>query len=479
MVKKMKKAVITILGLIGHQKKEQEIEAGKIKDIYKNIPKEEQAFYSIDNDAIDIKIKGKNYLNMLNLISSEDFFTDYDIIAIGTEKAINIQKKVLEYENLEDREIKYISITDENDYTKLFKKINNLVADSAYNEVIFDVSHGFRHLPILATVSLIIQNIKNPDKIKHILFAKEIESYREYQVIDLQEYLDLANLSFILTNFKKNYTTAKHIIIKNKKYKPLLESMNDFSSHLMALSLETLLTTSTKNLIDAIDKLLQDDNQILKKELEDLKEHIESVFKKHSHRYVTYYKLAIDLFHKGYIAQALSLLYEGIGFYAKTSFAKYSNELNNTIKQFEMKIKNKQPIHDKNPDKIADYYTLTSACRSYILFPQEKSNNKKANNDKLLSSYKKQIYSQLNNIENFSKYCEKLGDTRNNLLHSNSSEKIKDIKELMEEIINNYKKYCIEEDILKFQKKSLNYQPKRTGLKIVKKAKEKPNVKQS
>ncbi|GAB1464836.1 hypothetical protein MASR2M54_03360 [Aliarcobacter cryaerophilus] len=88
-------------------------------------------------------------------------------------------------------------------------------------------------------VDLIIQNFQDTQKLKKILFAKEIQAFKEYEIIDLKEYLELANISFVLTTFEKNYTVASHI--KSVKYSKLLKELNDFSNDLMALNIGNLL----------------------------------------------------------------------------------------------------------------------------------------------------------------------------------------------------------------------------------------------
>lgn len=46
-------------------------------------------------------------------------------------------------------------IKNENDFDEIFSIIDKIV--SGYDEVIVDVSHGFRHLPILMIVDVIIR----------------------------------------------------------------------------------------------------------------------------------------------------------------------------------------------------------------------------------------------------------------------------------------------------------------------------------
>ena len=116
------------------------------------------------------------------------------------------------------------NISDEKDYDIVFKQINELLND--YDEVIIDVSHGFRHLPILMTINLIVQNIVNSKKITSILFAKEIVKFKEYEMIDLVGYLDLSNIAFTLARFSENYTVSRNIHFRDKTYQELVDSLN-------------------------------------------------------------------------------------------------------------------------------------------------------------------------------------------------------------------------------------------------------------
>jgi len=435
-----KKAVITILGLIGHTKKEQYIENNEIRDRFVDKEDRDKAKYTLSQElSSSISLEEKNYINMLTLLAEN---SEEILIAVGTSKAISIQKEAIDFIKTE-KDISYIEIEDESEYASILKVIDNTI--SKYDEVIFDVSHGFRHLPILATVALIVKNIKDANKIQHILFAKEINPYTEYKIIDLKEYLDLASLSFVLANFKDNYTTSNHIKINNKNYIKLIESMNYFSANLMALSLEHLLVNSTPNLISEIDNILEDEMTILEQELVDLKTHLKNNFSKKSHRYETYYYLAKDLKEKGYLVQALSLLFESVGFYIKTSFSKFSVELKKLIDKEENSIKNGK----------SDYYKLTNACRSYMLYSKDKDANachsqEKKNTDYKLKDYRKIIYSQVENKCDFRKFCKEIGDRRNNLLHSNSGETIDNIVSVMDRLMSDYEKFCIDGDVLKF-----------------------------
>lgn len=409
-----RKAVITILGI------------GFVTDKNKRAE-----YYFEENLKNNFTLKKDNYTNMFPLLI--DSFTDYEIVPIFTKEAKETNQKVLKDENINWDNFQDEYYIDKNEtYDKTLKVINYAI--SQYDEVIFDMSHGFRSLPILATVALITQNIQDKNKIKEIFFAKEIEDRSKYEIVSLLEYLDLANLSFIISNFKDNYTVSKHIQIKSEKYKNLIDKMNSFSSDIMSLSLENLLDTTAIELTNEIQKITYDKDTILINELEFLRVHIEKTFSKKNHRYETYYYLAKELYDRGYLVQALSLLFESLGFYIKTSFSKFSDKLKDLIDQEEKKIK----------DGKSDYYKLTSACRSYMLFDNDK------NTDKKLKPCSEIIYSQVNNKSEFRVFCEQIGDRRNNLLHSNSGETIDNISEVMKDLMQNYEKFCIKDNVLKF-----------------------------
>ena len=119
----------------------------------------------------------------------EKFSDDYKIVPLYAKEAKSVNEKVLQKSDIAfaNFDEKYF-IDDDKNFTKLFNIINSAIDE--FDELIVDVSHGFRHLPILMIVDLIIQNFQNTSKIKNILFAKEIIYREEYEIIDLKEYLE-------------------------------------------------------------------------------------------------------------------------------------------------------------------------------------------------------------------------------------------------------------------------------------------------
>ncbi len=441
----MKKAVITILGLAGGKYDKKEDKAINYKSKH---------LYYFEND----KKNQKEYSNILPLLISK-YSKEYKIIPLFTEEAKAVQSKILvenekqeDFLNIFDNEYK---IEDENNFYNILSLVNNTI--SKYDKVIFDVTHGFRHLPILATISLIMQNIKSFNKIEKILFAKELTKAEkgvkgEYEIIDLKEYLDLANLSFIITNFKDNYTISENIKVEENKYKPLLESFSKFSKDIMALSMNNLFTNTYPNLMMNIQAIKND--FLLKDELEAIENSFSKIFDyRGKKRYITYFELSKELKEKDYLLQSISLLSEAKGFYIKSSMKKISPEIGNYFEEIEEKIieiANKTERLEEE-EQYYNYYQLNQECKKiystkkYHLYQKNRAiyqTFKLIKSKEIIKNIKDNIGFNMS-FKNFIWY-----DLRNKLVHANSLENIRNVKESINNDIKNFEKFCITNDIL-------------------------------
>lgn len=391
-----KKAVITILGTIGE------------KDNHK------EAIYYFEEK----KEEKKEYFNTFPLLI-ENFSKDYKIVPLYTKEAKSVNESVLQKSNIlfKDFDEKYF-IDDDKNFTKLFNVINSAIEE--FEELIIDVSHGFRHLPILMVVDLIIQNFQDTSKIKQILFAKEIIQFKEYEIIDLKEYLDLANISFVLTTFEKNYTVASHI--KSIKYQKLLKELNDFSNDLMALNLSNLFKSANELIIE-LDKV-QDVS--IKKQAQSLKKVILNLSNfKGKKRYLVYYELSKNLFQKKYMLLSLALLYESIRMYIKSYIKKQHKEL---VEDIEQQLRN--DIY-----KIGDFFK-NLRWKDYDKFSKDKKNRlyiSEENYKKLKNSFPM----------NLIKLYEEIDNKRNDLAHANSKGTFADIEKDIANLIFKYESLAI------------------------------------
>jgi len=430
----IKLAVITILGTVGGRfdqdlKKFVFVESTK-KSIY------------VSKDKI-LKIKKDSYTNTLPLLI--DSF-DCDIIPIFTQDAKNIQLEVLQkLEQMGDKisvlESGYL-IKDEQDFEKIFHTINTIVNDTQYDRLIIDVTHGFRHLPLLMLIELMIVHFKDTSKIEKILFAKEeVKPIKEnnfvgkYDFIDLKEYLDIANISFILTNFANNFTVSNHI--QSTKYQKLIDALNEFSNDIMALSLNNLFTKSSITLIEELKCI---DNISIKLQSTNLLEEIKRITDyKGKKRYKTYFDLSELLVEKNYILLGISLMYESVRLYVKTTIKKSHKEI---VEKVEKSLKNDLYSIGDFFIKFKNDYNYQQFQKSYkdVLTQEEFVKIKNCFPQQVLNCYKFEI----NNNRDKS-LLDTIAHSRNDLAHANSQKSFRDIKKNIQEVLNRYKEVCIEQ----------------------------------
>ena len=416
MKKKTKKALITILGIQG----------GKVENKKPTIFNfEHKAEYYFEN--MDEK---KPYFNTLPLLMDQ-YQKEYEIVPIYTDDAKTLNQEVLKrYEDTEGKKYdidfkEFAYINDEKNIDEIFSTLNHIF--SKYDKVIVDVTHGFRHLPLLMMVELIMQHFEENEKIEKILFAKEIEKHTPsnkglYELIDLKRYVELANISFVLTNFAKNYTVANHI--KSEPYSKLITALNDFSEDIMALNLQNLFKESSPVLIKELRNI---DDVSIKNMAHKLALEIERLTNyKGKKRYQTYYDLAYDLFEKNYILLSLSLLFESIRLYIKTTIKKEHHQL---VAGIEKKL-------NYNLYKIGDFFKNLK-WKSYEKF----------NIDKKPFDISKEDYNKLKNSfpEHIKDLYDEIDRKRNNLAHANSGKRLKEIRDDVEMLFQKYKKECIDE----------------------------------
>jgi len=428
----MKKGVISVLGKINC-----------------NMDKARRAIYEVDESLKSfVKLKYNNYTNMFPILA-ENFYKDYEIVPIYTKDSKKSQEEVFkicedDHFNNVDEMIKEIFkngvyIENENDFKDILKKIDMKIRE--YDEVIIDISHGFRHLPILMTIDLIITSLKvdSQNKIKSILFAEEIEPYRKYKIIDLKEYLELAKLAFIINVFKDNYSVSNHIQVFSSEYQKLIDLMRKFSKDLMALSIDNLLENIVPELRRELESLLENDFILFKDEIENILETLNKIYVKKEHRYQTFYYIAEDSYQKGYLAVAISLIFEGVSFYLYSFFRDNSKKIANLFEEL------------KNNKKLTNYNIL-DLCRGVFLYNEDKEgigNFKFRDKLKQYENMKEELFLVKKLMKEKIKFYEVIcllkdsRDLRNNLLHANSGDKIEDVDRKVKELLERYKELLI------------------------------------
>jgi CRISPR-associated DxTHG motif protein len=394
-------------------------------------------------------LRKHDYINMLPLLI-ENFRDNNTIIPVFTEKAKEVQIDVLKKEGVEiDHTFfdeKY-RIKDEKDFYSVLSLINSLMSQD--NEYIIDLTHGFRHIPILAAISIIAQGLNEKSKIKHILFAKEIVAGKEYEIIDLREYLELANISYVLENFADNYNVSSRIIFTDENFQKLNAELKTLSEHILSNSLQQIFSASVlKDIICKIDDILKNDKvATFKNSLEKIKRHIGELQGLQTYQTSKqFFEFSKLLSKKGYLLNAITLLFEAIGYYCVESFEDIADEVKKYIKTFEKR-------------RYFKSYTLTSQSRKFVKcgdFEKYLYKSKEENNEStpVSSEEVKRIRQKIKDfisekkVEDFQKFIEDAEDFRNNLSHGNRDKKMENPKNILTELTKKYEKFCIEDDVL-------------------------------
>lgn len=266
------------------------------------------AYYDCDV----LKKKSGNYHNATDLLLRN--YND-NFYFLGTQRAIDFQKELLEYD---ENRVTFIPIKD-NSLDDIFEKVFALISKSNDNEsILLDITHGFRHQPISAIFSATLHKFLNYSNLK-IIFAKQIVEFKEYEYIYLTEYIEMTQLSLLLTGFIRTLNFVNSIEIENlntlafEKFSRALLS-NDFKS----------LVASYKNLEITLEQAKSNKKFNHLKELFVQVEETLIEFKGFEDKefYEKYMILAKLMFDKNYYLLSLTYLFEAIRLYASYSFYK-------------------------------------------------------------------------------------------------------------------------------------------------------------
>ena len=439
--------IVTFAGLIGIEKEEEEWKVTGEKAEYLFSP-------SLVH-ALSLEKEPYRYENMLPLLLQT--FPDTRVVAVGTPLSIEAQTALLgRCRPHLDHDYEKVSLDDAHDYHAIFRKLGDLLESD--EEIIVDISHSFRHIPALMMVDMIIANIKNPGRIRHILFAKELEAGKRYRIIDLREYLTLANVSYALASFTKNYTIATTVKTVDEIYQALLNDLSRFGEHMLANSFEALLAPDRGNppvaqsILDVIKTVkthdrLKDVIHPIEPYLDNIAEHMIEVLaqaeKPMDERLLFFARMMFD---KGYLLNALTLLDEAAAAYCVEAFRKLPS-MAYAVERFDAAIQNRD-----NP-KLYNRYELTNIAKNVVKLGKFYKKNLYRNDDatimeRFIEAARDHVnghYWQLKSLRDFLFSCD---DTRNNLAHANSDRRLDDARNEIQSLFIRYEEVCYEEDPL-------------------------------
>ncbi|HFU75821.1 MAG TPA: CRISPR-associated DxTHG motif protein [Arcobacter sp.] len=409
-----KKAFISLLGMAGDMS-----HRGGVNYTYYYFSKSLQK--EIGN------LKKNEYPNMFPLVLEN--FTDYEHIAIATSQSKKTQKEILEYEEI-DFKGDFVIYDQGIDYSDLLKKLNVIMED--YDKVSIDISHGFRHLPILSILALFNQNIKSQNKIEHIFLTKEIVQFKEYEIIDLKENFEIITFSYMLSSFNNNYIVSRNLQFSNRYYQRLSDMLSQFSKYFTS-NLQELLQNNlideiiieAKNILDMNVKDLEDEIVIL---IDNMK-YIASL--KDKSEWLQFYEFSKLMNLVDNYSKAIIFLNDSVGFYCLESLEK--------IKEFSHSIDRYKINNAPNRFKlINDVKNLVKLDRRFQVIDS-------IDNKKMILRYIENL-PKIRHFQNFIRELEKL---RNEVVHSSISLiSMQETKNKYLNLLEAFETFCIRQDVL-------------------------------
>lgn len=366
----------------------------------------------------DAKILDKNsseYHNATHFLLEN--YPDEKFYFLGTKTAIDFQKKLL---NCPEDKVTFLPIQD-NSLDDIFEKVYKLISKAKEEEVILDITHGFRHQPISAIFSATLHRFLNKSKLK-IIFAKQIKEHKEYEYILLNEYIDITQLSLMLTGFIRTLNFVDSGKIEGFE----TVAFSNFSKALLSNDFLTL-QSSQKNLLSMVERAKKDTRFDHLKELFEEIEETLSVFQDFGIQpiYKQYLIVANLMADKNYILLSLTYLFESIRFYCSDSFKDKGFVCQREKKKDKMYNINQEVITFITQSSLIDY---RKNCYDI--------------NFKTLYEANKKLFLKITNE------YKTLRTLRNNLTHVNSEKHSPDIQTKLEKQLKTIGK-IIEDDLLK------------------------------
>jgi len=341
--------------------------------------------------------ENKEYRNSTHFLLAN--FPKEKFVFIGTACAISFQKAILE-DSLLGKDVAYEPILD-NSLDDVFEKILLLLQKS--DNITLDITHGFRHQPIMAIFASTLSQFLERKDLK-IVFAKEIVQYKEYEYIYLNEYIEITQISLLLTGFIRtlNFIPVKSMnLLKN-------EIFEDFSKSLLSNDLLGV----EKNYAFLIEEL----SEIRKnRELKHILTLIASVEEElaplgmfhtldHYQKYIILSKITMN---KNYLIVALAYIFESLREYCAFRFEKICKQIN---------FRN-------------DYDKNTAVMNTISNFKRAKFGTE------ILHKHKNIYDKNKTNFKRVNRLYDKVRKLRNDLAHINKNKEFDDIKQDVQKIV--------------------------------------------
>lgn len=375
--------------------------------------------YSKDN-ALDIsELKNGNFINSTHCLI-ESFGENATYTFLGTRDSIKFQQDI--FANLPPNFPQCKAIfeayppIESSDIEDIFHQILESIKSAKENNIILDITHGYRHQPIIASFASTLGQI-NTKKSITLLFAKEIEQGKEYQYISLEKYSQISLIALSLQTFVQTLSVPN--IVDKKEY-PFIDTLTRFSNALHANAFAQIFgqLNGAKNELQKIKNSVRFGG--LEKILDEVERILEAfeTIKNIKEQYKQYYEISRFMNEKGYYLIAITYIKEAIPLYVGyklKDFTKRNVRPYDKSKAIEEMIKG-NPLDRSVFDDV-----------EYL--------------DKKLKEQ---------NFDGLKKMIENISRIRNDLAHINPKPKeLTEIKNSLNATLEDFKNKCLMQDCLK------------------------------
>lgn len=339
---------------------------------------------------------------------------------------------------------------DENEFDKVFAQILDSIKSSKCENIILDITHGFRSQPIIAAFASVLGRINEREKNIQIIFAKEIEQHKKYRYVELNNYVEISPIAIALNSFLHRLNMPE-IYVRDE----FINALENFS--------RALHSNARKQMKRHLDKCIKTYESAKEKYaplaeiLEGIKAILDDFKSAESDTPDSYYKIARIMHEKEYFLISATYISEAMGLYLLGIFRE-----KNLMQYIESNIKDKKG-NPKDIKKITDYDRIQKikdfidTITNKVKDSQNFRNRHKSSQNKweVLANYgylTERANKQSGNIVRFDESIARpINSIRNALAHIGSEDdfNIDKIKQNLEAVLWRFDKLCITENILR------------------------------
>lgn len=275
--------------------------------------------YSKDSDIKVTELKNGDFCNSTHCLI-ESFGENATYTFLGTSDSVAFQNDIFaNHPQCKAIFEKYPpKVLGDSEIQSVFHQILESIKSAHENNIILDITHGFRHQPIIASFASTLGQI-NTQKSITLLFAKELKPREEYQYISLEKYSQISLIALSLQTF------VQTLSVPNMGLKePFIIALSEFSKSLHANDFNHIFA----NLDKTSDELQKSKNNVEFGGLENILDEVEKILsdfvgiKNTQKDYQKHYKIAKIMHEKGYYLIVATYIYEAIALYIIDDFSK-------------------------------------------------------------------------------------------------------------------------------------------------------------